>query len=319
MIEVKKASCSYGRGIVLKDVSFKVNNGSVYGIYGAEGSGKSALAAMLAGVLPAREGFVRINGFDVSAEPAAAKKCIGYLPQSMCFYPEMTVYELLSFVAEVKEVRDNRRFIHVHELMEQFSIEHLRSRRVGDLGAMELRRLGMAQACVGDPDILILDDPFSGLKRKRLEEMEELIAEQAEKGRTVFLTSSRPQQLSRLCHEVMLVEEGSVLPPVPTRELLTGVYLQLETVGDRQTVAGLLSGLTGLLSCSGTTPRYLLKAERDLSIEIRAALHEAGIMDATVTPAPMPKAEMEFRSLAGENAEAVSVNDSNESKEELDQ
>ena len=220
MIEIGKLTYAYKGRTVLKDASFKVNNGKIYGIFGLKASGKSTLLSLMAGAREAQEGVIRINGFDLRREPIPAKRCLGYCPQNASFYPSMTVYELLDLVAAAKAVREDRRFIAVHELMETYALEELRDRRLSRLTPAQAFRLKLAQALVGGSEIILLDAPTEGLSYSDAREARELIRELAEKGKTVFLATASAEEVAELAHEIMLLRNGSLSAPVTAEELL---------------------------------------------------------------------------------------------------
>ena len=286
MIEVSHLSYAYGSSEVLTNVGFKVNNGKIYGIYGGKGSGKSTLLALLSGALSLQSGKVRINGFDLAREPVPAKRCIGYLPQNIRFYPDMTPYELLDFVAAARAVRDDRRFLHVHEILEFLELGELRNRPLNRLTPVQLRRVGLGQALVGAPEILLLDAPAQGLVASESREIRACIREIAEKGRTVFLATAAPIEILELCHEVCLLNNGVLEAPTPVEELLTGASLLLCVRGDRSGIAEQLSAMGEVLSCrilpaqsagdDGAVALRLRTAERGITARVVQLLTQAG-------------------------------------------
>ena len=293
MIEIGNITYAYGDGLALRGASFKVNNGKIYGIFGLAGSGKSTLLSLMAGARELQEGFVRINGFDLQREPVSAKKCMGYCPEQAAFYPSMTVYELLDFVAKVKGVREDRRFIHVHELMERYELEELRDRRIGRLTAMQRFRLTLAQALVGGAEILLLDAPTAGLSFGDAKEARGLITQLRELGKTVFLATDSPREAAELADELMILRNGVLSAPAPVAEILEGVDLLLIVLveGDRESkttvdlrgsVLSLLGSVDGLLSCRPLPEdadglKFLLRASRrEASAAVKALLEENG-------------------------------------------
>ncbi len=220
MIEIVNLSYAHRGQPILERTSFKLPNGRVYGIFGAKGSGKSTLLALLSGAAPLQSGSVRINGFDVEKAPLKARRCIGYFPQSAEFYKDVTVFEFLSFVASVKNVREDRKFIHVHEIMELLDLTEIRDRLLSKLALLDLRLVGLAQALVGNPEILILDDPTEDLSVSEAAEICEAVRSLAKNGKTVFFASSVASEILSLCDETMLMESGRLSPSTPTKELL---------------------------------------------------------------------------------------------------
>ncbi len=210
MIELGKITYAYGNNAVLRDVSLKVANGKIYGIFGKEGVGKGTLLSLMAGARELQTGVVRINGFDLQKEPIKAKRCLGYCPRNAVFYPDMTVYELLDFAASVNGVREDRRFIRIHEWMEQYGLDGARNHRIGGLAPMELFRLKLVQALVGEAEILLLDSPMDGLSKSDAESALEMIRELKEKGKTVFLATASANEVAALADEIWILKDGEL-------------------------------------------------------------------------------------------------------------
>lgn len=249
MIEVNNLSYTFRKEQVLERVSFKVNNGKLYGIFGDKSSGKSTLLALLAGGIPLQTGTVRINGFDLAKNASSAKKCLGYLPSGIAFYPDMTPYELLNFVASARNVREDRKFLHVHETLENMGLGDLRDHPLSRLSPFQKRKLGLAQTLIGNPEILILDDPASGLTASEGKELRAIIKELAEHGKTVFLATSEATGLPALCDEIFLLRNRTLEPPTPVAELISGASLRISVNGKRELLPDALSGIPEILSC----------------------------------------------------------------------
>lgn len=209
MIEVKNLSKTYQGKCALRDVSFKLQNGRIYGILGVEGAGKSTLLRLMAGVISPDSGAVKINGFDMAKEPVAAKSCIGYLAEDAPLYESMTPVEYLSFLAEVRGLSYERGIRRVNEAIEWAGLERRRNTLICRLSEGEACRLALAQAALGKQDILILDDPFSGLDEHHRMELRELIRQMAE-GRTVILSTADAEQAAALCDRILWLQDGAV-------------------------------------------------------------------------------------------------------------
>lgn len=209
MIEVKNLSKAYGSVPGLKNLSFKLQNGKIYGIIGAEGAGKSTLLRLMAGVLQPDEGSVKINGFDMAKEPASAKSCIGYLAENAPLYGDMTPVEYLTFLAEVRGLSYERGIRRVNEVLERAQMERYRNTLISNLPNGVAGRLAVVQAALGKQDILILDDPFSELDEHRRTEMRDLIRGLAE-NRTVILSTTDTEQVVALCERILWLREGEL-------------------------------------------------------------------------------------------------------------
>ncbi len=250
MIEIHDLSFSKRGETLLDSIGMRVTNGKTYGIYGASGSGKSLLLALLSGALPLQEGSVRISGFDMAAEPVSAKRCIGYQPQTLVLDRRLTVYEELDLVAAARGVSEDRRFLQVHETMELFELTDLRDRLISHLTNPQLRRLALAQAAVSDAEILLSDSLTDGLEKKEAALLTEFFADWASAPeKTVFFATSKPDEIYELCHEVMLLENGRLSPAVPVSELLSGEDVTLSLAGDRNGILQVLGEVEGILSC----------------------------------------------------------------------
>ncbi|MBQ7335306.1 MAG: ABC transporter ATP-binding protein [Clostridia bacterium] len=187
-----------------KTVCFKLPNGKIYGILGKKGSGKSTLLRLLSGSLSPRCGAVIINGFDLQKEPVSAKKCIGYLPQDFAPYEEMTVMEFLLFVADAKNVSYGRTVKQIRELTELTDLDTKLDRLIQKLTAEEKAKLGILQACIGNPDILLLDDPTRGLTPRAKQNICAFLRHLA-KTKTLIVTGSELEQMQELCDDLLIL------------------------------------------------------------------------------------------------------------------
>ncbi len=218
LIEVQNLTKEYGGMIAVDDLNFKIYNGKIYGLFGAEGAGKTTTLHLLAGCLVPTEGSVRINGFDLAQEPRSAKQCIGYLPDELPFPESLTPYEFLCFVAEAKGVSYERAQRQVHEALELCMLDELKERMIKRLSAYDRRRLGLAQALLGSPDILLLDEPTTGLDADQATEILDLIRHIGE-SKTVILSSHIAAEIKALCHHVLVLSEGTLIANAAIEEL----------------------------------------------------------------------------------------------------
>lgn len=208
MIEVKNLSKKYQKRIALDDVSFKLQNGRIYGIIGAEGAGKSTLLRLLAGVIKPDGGVVKINGFDMAKETVAAKSCIGYLAEGAPLYGNMTPVEYLSYLAEVRGFSYEQGVRRVNAALERARLENFRNCLINRLPHGADRRLAVVQAALGKQDILLLDDPFGDMDEHHRNEIRELIGGLAE-GRTVILSTTDTEQASH-CDRILWLQNGKL-------------------------------------------------------------------------------------------------------------
>ena len=221
MIEIKQLTKHYGTHVAVDCLNFKINNGRIYGFLGPNGAGKSTTMNMIAGCLAPTSGTVRINGFDIFEEPIKAKQCIGYLPEKPPLYDELTPFEYLRFVAEAKEVSYERALRQVHEVMELTQIDGVKDRLIRNLSKGTRQRVGIAQALLGNPDIIILDEPTVGLDPKQITEIRALIRRLGEI-KTVIVSSHILAEISETCDHVLILSEGKLVANVPIAELQGG-------------------------------------------------------------------------------------------------
>ena len=249
MIEVKNLTKRYGDHYAVKDLSFKIVNGKIYGLLGPNGAGKSTTMNMMTGCLAPSAGTVNINGFDIYENPVEAKKCIGYLPEQPPLYTEMTPQEYLTFVAGAKGVPHNRIARQVNEVMELTRIDDMKDRLIRNLSKGYKQRVGIAQAMLGNPEIIILDEPTVGLDPKQIIEIRDLIRHLGY-SRTIIISSHILSEISEICDEILVIAGGRLVASGTEEELeqMLGqnkkVYLVVR--GDEAGVREILSGIEGV-------------------------------------------------------------------------
>lgn len=210
MIEVKNLVKKYGNHLAIDNLSFKIEKGKIYGFLGPNGAGKSTTMNIMTGYLGATRGEVLINGHDILKEPREAKKHIGYLPELPPLYMEMTVLEYLDFAAELKEIPKEQRKSSVEEVLELVKLTDVRGRLIRNLSKGYRQRAGLAQAILGFPDIIILDEPTVGLDPKQIIEIRELIRKLA-KDHTVILSSHILAEVKEVCDYIMIIAKGRLV------------------------------------------------------------------------------------------------------------
>ncbi|MBR0153768.1 MAG: ABC transporter ATP-binding protein, partial [Lachnospiraceae bacterium] len=210
MIEVSNLVKQYGDHYAVDHLSFTVNEGEVLGFLGPNGAGKSTTMNIITGYISATEGTVTINGHDILDEPEEAKKCLGYLPELPPVYPDMTVKEYLFFVAEIKGVKREDRFDDVMNAMESTKITNYQNRLIRHLSKGYRQRTGIAGAMIGNPQIIILDEPTVGLDPSQIIEVRDLIKSLA-KDHTIILSSHIMQEISAVCDRVLIINKGKMI------------------------------------------------------------------------------------------------------------
>lgn len=218
MIQVENISKKYGDHTAVENLSFTVEKGQIYGFLGPNGAGKSTTMNIMTGYIAAGSGTVKINGFDILTEPEKAKKCIGYLPEIPPLYTDMTVYEYLMFVAELKKVPRKERMEHVEEIIERTQLEDAGGRLIRNLSKGFKQRVGLAQALIGYPEVLILDEPMVGLDPKQILEIRDLIKELS-KEHTIILSSHILAEVSAVCDHIMIISRGKLVASGSPEEL----------------------------------------------------------------------------------------------------
>ena len=210
MIEVKDLVKRYSKNIAVDHLNFHVQKGQIYGFLGPNGAGKSTTMNMMTGYLAPTEGQILINGYDIAEEPMEARKCIGYLPEIPPLYPDMTVLEYLRFAAELKQVPKNERSTEIERVMDETRIKDMENRLIRHLSKGYKQRVGLAQALLGDPEVLILDEPMVGLDPKQIIEIRELIRGLGQK-HTVILSSHILSEISSICDHVLIISNGKLV------------------------------------------------------------------------------------------------------------
>ncbi len=218
MIEVQNLTKVYGGKTAVSSVSFKIRNGRIYGLLGPNGAGKSTTMNIMAGCLSPTEGTVLINGYDICDQPLEAKRQIGYLPEQPPLFTDMTPAEYLTFVAEAKGVSDELIDRQVKEAMQVTDITSVKDRLIRNLSKGYRQRVGIAQALLGAPDIIILDEPTVGLDPQQLIEIRALVRKLGEK-LTVIISSHILSEIAELCDHVIILSEGRVVADDDMAEL----------------------------------------------------------------------------------------------------
>ena len=209
MIEVNNLVKRYGDHTAV-DLSFKIEKGKIYGFLGPNGAGKSTTMNMITGYIASTEGTVRIDGHDILEEPEAAKKCIGYLPEQPPLYFDMTVLEYMKFVADLKKIPKDKKATMIEEVMDMVKISDMRNRLIKNLSKGYRQRVGLAEAIMGYPEVIILDEPTVGLDPKQIIEIRTLIKD-LKKKHTVILSSHILSEVSAVCDYVLIISHGKLV------------------------------------------------------------------------------------------------------------
>ena len=262
MIEVKNLVKKYGQHVAVNHLSFSLEPGKIYGLLGPNGAGKSTTMNMMTGYLGATEGEVIINGHDILKEPEKAKKNIGYLPEMPPLYMDMLVREYLEFAAELKEIPKDKRDGEIERVMKMTQLVDVQDRLIHNLSKGYRQRVGLAQALLGFPEILILDEPTVGLDPKQIMEIRELIRSLA-KDHTVILSSHILAEIRETCDYIMIISKGELVAsdtPERLEERMAGEEtLALTVKAKAEKVKEILGKVSGICEVEFVTPK---KAEK---------------------------------------------------------
>ena len=300
MIEVRNLTKKYGDHLAVNDLSFTIEKGKIYGLLGPNGAGKSTTMNIITGCLAATSGSVLIDGHDIFENPIEAKRHIGYLPEQPPLYTDMTAAEYLDFVAHAKGVPFDPALRQVKEVMQLTGIEDVSDRLMKNLSKGYRQRVGIAQAMLGDPDVIILDEPTVGLDPKQIIEIRDLIKKLGTI-KTVILSSHILAEISAVCDHVMIISHGRLVADDSIENLEDSVNrandLTIKVRGKAADVRAVLSGIKGIISAEcteeGGVTSAMLKTEknRDVRDDIFFAFAERH----------MPVIEMVYRVLTLED------------------
>ena len=281
MIEVDSLTKRYGRATAVDAISFKVEKGEILGFLGPNGAGKTTTMRILTCYLPPTEGAARVAGHDVFAQPMEVKKRVGYLPETPPLYPDMEVGEYLDFCARIKGVPGGERKGRVADAIEKCRVGDVRGKLIAKLSKGYRQRVGLAQAILHNPDVLILDEPTAGLDPKQIIETRELI-----KGlggsHTVVLSTHILPEVSMTCGRVVIINKGRVVaedtPENLTRRLQGAGTIRLEVLGDQAVLVAALRAVPGVLAVHARAPQgdvQIVDVEAEAGKDLRAELARA--------------------------------------------
>ena len=210
MIEVKNVTKKYGNFTAVDNITFNVKDGEVVGLLGQNGAGKSTTMNMITGFIEPTEGTIIINGYDIMKKSLKAKKQIGYMPENVPLYPELTVKEFVSYMAELKLVGRKERKQEVENVIKETGLDEVKNKLIRNLSRGYKQRVSMAGALVGNPEVLILDEPTNGLDPKQIIEIRNLIKNLGKK-HTVILSSHILSEISQICERVVILNKGKIV------------------------------------------------------------------------------------------------------------
>ena len=286
LVEVQNVTKRYGDKLAVNNLSFQIDNGEIVGFLGPNGAGKSTTMNMITGFLSATDGSIRIAGLDILEEPKEAKKHIGYLPEQPPLYVDMTVHEYLDFLYDLKKCKKPRRQ-HLQEVCEAVHITHVFERVIKNLSKGYRQRVGLAGALIGDPELLILDEPTVGLDPTQIIEIRTLIKQLGE-NRTVILSSHILSEIEAVCDRVLVIEHGRLIaddtPGNLSKNLSGDATVHVRAIGGEAAMQQTLAALQGVEEVTALGRKedeafeFRVKPEGklDLRADIAKAMVEAG-------------------------------------------
>ncbi|MBI4840369.1 MAG: ABC transporter ATP-binding protein [candidate division NC10 bacterium] len=313
MIEVENLTRFYGPTAAIQDVSFRVDQGQIVGFLGPNGAGKTTTLRILSGYLPATSGTARVAGFDVFKESLAVRRRLGYLPENVPLYPEMRVRTYLDFVAEVKGVPRPERQRRVAAAMERCRVDDVANHLIGSLSRGYRQRVGIAQAILHDPEVILLDEPTVGLDPKQIIEIRQLITELAGQ-RTVILSTHILPEVEMVCQRVIIINQGKIVamdtPENLKAKIRTSARVLLQVDGPAVAVRDHLERVPGVLRVEERPERadgrirYLVECapDRDLRRDLAAAVVRQGWGLSELRPADVMLEEVFIRLVTDESA-----------------
>lgn len=281
MVEIKNLVKNYGSKNAVDDISFTIKAGEVVGFLGPNGAGKSTTMNIITGYLSATSGTVTVNGSDIFTEPMAVKRQIGFLPEQPPLYIDMTVYEYLSFVFDLKGCDFNKK-AHLGEVMEKVKILDVKDRLIKNLSKGYRQRVGIAQAIIGNPQFIIFDEPTVGLDPVQIIEIRNLIRGLG-KNHTVILSTHILSEVQAICDRVIIINEGKIIANEKTSDLNQVVgqsaKMKIKVAGPNREVLNMLKSLQGIISVTsdgikeGDTYSYII--DSNPTIDVRKIIFNA--------------------------------------------
>lgn len=249
MIEISHLTKRYADQTAVDDLTLQIESGKIYGFLGPNGAGKSTTMNMITGYLAATEGTVKINGFDIFKQPEQARKCVGYLPEQPPLYMDMTVAEYLKFAANLKKIPKEKKRQYIDEAMELTKITDMKNRLIRNLSKGYRQRVGFAQAVLGYPEVIILDEPTVGLDPQQMIEIRSLIRSLG-KRHTVILSSHILSEVKEVCEHIFIISKGRLAASDTTQNLIQKMSgqqeLRLLVKGEKAAVSQILSQTEGI-------------------------------------------------------------------------
>lgn len=275
MIEVKNITKKYGSAVAVNNISFQIKEGEIIGLLGPNGAGKSTTMNMITGYIEPTEGEIIIEGYDISKKPKKAKEQIGYMPEGVPLYSDLTVKEFVTYMSELKKVNRKERKEKVEKIIEQTGLKNVEKKLIRNLSRGYKQRVSMAGALVGEPKILILDEPTVGLDPKQITEIRQLIKDLG-KTHTIILSSHILSEVSQICNKVIIINKGKIIA-IDTPENLekkvsnnNNTYVTVEDIDNKiNTIKEKIPQITEIKLIKENedgTKQYVLESENNIDI-----------------------------------------------------
>ena len=313
MIEVKNVTKKYGNFVAVDDISFTINDGEIVGFLGPNGAGKSTTMNAMTGFIEQTTGEIIINGFDTLKKSRKAKEQIGYMPEGVPVYGDLTVKEFVTYMAELKKVKGKVKKETVKESIEKTGLSEIQNKLIKNLSRGQKQRVSLAGALVGNPKVLILDEPTVGLDPKQITEIRSLIKEIGKK-HTVLLSSHILSEVSQICNKVVIINKGKIVA-VDTPENLENkvannnvIYVTVEDAENKMN--GMKEKIEGVKEIKlvteneDKTKKYVITAEKDVDLR-KKIFNEFAKENITIFEMKKPEATLEdaFMKIIGEGGE----------------
>ena len=312
VIEIKNLTKKYGSNVAVDSISFTVNRGEIVGFLGPNGAGKSTTMNMLTGYLSATSGSARVDGYNILSNPKEVKQMVGYLPEQPPLYMDMTVTEYLNFVYDLKKVKLNKNE-HVSEIIEMTKLGKVHGKLIKNLSKGYKQRVGLAQALIGNPEVLILDEPTIGLDPMQIIEVREMIKRFGE-NRTVIISTHILQEVNAICDRVIIINKGKIVAEDSiehiTKKNGEESAFQLRVKADEKTASSVLSRGGSLVEEFKAMSRHeqgatdfivYTKDGKDTRADIIRLLVESGIEVVMMKPVEMTLEEVFIKTVNGSN------------------
>lgn len=313
MIEVKNVTKKYGSYVAVDDISFTINDGEIVGFLGPNGAGKSTTMNVMTGFIEQTEGEIIINGFDTLKKPKKAKEQIGYMPEGVPVYGDLTIKEFVNYMAELKKVKRNEKKNLVKEAIDKTGLSEIQNKLIKNLSRGQKQRVSLAGAIIGNPKVLILDEPTVGLDPKQITEIRSLIKEIGKK-HTVFISSHILSEVSQICNKVVIINKGKIVA-VDTPQNLENktqnnnvIYVTVEdTENKMDNMKEKIEGIKEIKLVAANedkTKKYVITAEKDIDLR-KNIFKEFAKENITIFEMKKPEASLEdaFMKIIGEGGD----------------